>query len=293
MPYLRSLVVLASPFLAGAAAVAATSPGVIKACYAISSGDVRIVASLTDCTKKEVPISWNVKGPKGVEGPEGPAGPRGHIGETGPAGPKGAPGAQGPAGPTGATGPAGPTGATGATGAVGATGATGPAGPAGPAGPTGATGATGPTGPAGAEGGQVWSSNFYLPATVTSSDSTNGILGPASGLGGLASQTVVDEVLPVPQNCTTGNFVVSQFGAAGTGTVNVYLGTATLADVTGNVVGGSEICTLTASNGAATSCTGTLALSLTQGEEIGILLADFSTIADFDNAHITTNFTCK
>jgi len=118
-------------------------------------------------------------------------------------------------------------------------------------------------------------------------------MGPASGLGGLASQTVVDEVLQVPENCTTGNFVVSQFGAAGTGTVNVFLGTATLADVTGNVVGGSEICTLTANSGAATSCTSSLAVALTQGEEIGILLAGFSAIADFDNVHVTTSFTCK
>jgi len=69
-------------------------------------------------------------------------------------------------GPTGATGPKG------ATGPVGPTGPTGSTGPTGPTGATAATGATGPTGPTGANGsngapgspGTVWRSGVGAPS---------------------------------------------------------------------------------------------------------------------------------
>jgi hypothetical protein len=65
--------------------------GVISACYAKATGDLRIVdATETSCRPGEAALSWNQQG---VAGPQGPAGP------AGPAGADGAPGATGQPGP--------------------------------------------------------------------------------------------------------------------------------------------------------------------------------------------------
>src|SRR4051794_13757564 len=98
--------------LAGAgvalAAVVVLSPpsgdGVINGCVGSSSGQLRIVPSVTDCHANENPLTWNVKGPPGQIGATGATGPTGPIGPTGATGADGPPGATGPAGPPGPPG---------------------------------------------------------------------------------------------------------------------------------------------------------------------------------------------
>src|SRR5262245_21538904 len=72
---------------------------VITACRHFPTGLLRVVDRPTQCRRREIPIVWNVQGPKGEPGPAGAAGPAGPAGATGPRG------ATGPAGPTGPSGP--------------------------------------------------------------------------------------------------------------------------------------------------------------------------------------------
>jgi len=103
--------------VAGAAALAlaggvayATIPSnnVIDTCYQRSGGALRVIdGTVTNCSKNETALAWNVQGPKGDKGdtgdtgPQGPPGPQGVPGPAGPQGPQGPPGPQGPAGPAG------------------------------------------------------------------------------------------------------------------------------------------------------------------------------------------------
>jgi hypothetical protein len=112
-------------------------------------------------TSHQAALEINLIGPQGAAGApgaNGAAGPAGASGPTGPVGVAGDTGPTGPSGPTGASGPSGPTGPVGATGpsgakgATGATGVAGAAGPSGPIGPQGAQGASGARGPSGASG---------------------------------------------------------------------------------------------------------------------------------------------
>ena len=127
------------------------SGGVFHGCYARSGGQLRLIDTSTDarCSKNEIPIDWNQRGPHGDPGPEGPAGP---TGPQGPKGDKGDAGPQGPAGPAGPAGPQGPQGPQGSQGPEGAKGDQGDVGPQGAPGPTGDPGPTGPSGPAGPQG---------------------------------------------------------------------------------------------------------------------------------------------
>ena len=103
---------------AGARVVHADIPqgGVVSACYAKSTGSVRVIdPATTTCKSSEIALSWSESGPQGSGGPTGPAGPAGATG------------------PTGAAGPTGPVGLTGAIGPIGATGADGLPGEPGPA----------------------------------------------------------------------------------------------------------------------------------------------------------------
>jgi hypothetical protein len=82
------------------------SDGTINGCYAEKNGSLRVVEPATACSKGELAISWNQKGPSGDAGPEGPPGPTGPKGETGDPGPSGPQGATGPEGPKGDPGTA-------------------------------------------------------------------------------------------------------------------------------------------------------------------------------------------
>lgn len=76
--------------------------GVIHGCYAKSGGSLRVIdASVTNCSKSETALDWNIQGQQGPQGPQG---------QQGATGPQGAPGPQGAAGPPGPAGPQGPSG---------------------------------------------------------------------------------------------------------------------------------------------------------------------------------------
>ena len=83
---------------AGLAAATAPSTGTLTACSLSSTGQLRLVNSASDCTKRETAVTWNTVGPVGATGPAGPAGPKGDTGAVGATGPTGATGATGPAG---------------------------------------------------------------------------------------------------------------------------------------------------------------------------------------------------
>jgi len=92
----------------GAAYATIPSNNVIDACYSKSGGALRVIdGTVTNCSKNETALAWNVQGPQGAQGPAGPQGP---VGPAGPQGPPGPEGSQGPAGPAGPQGPAGPAG---------------------------------------------------------------------------------------------------------------------------------------------------------------------------------------
>lgn len=120
---------LVTTALAGGIAVAAIPDdgGVINACYAKSSGALRVIdpAAGQICRAKELALTWSQTGPTGDPGPAGAPGPKGDPGVKGDPGSAGAPGTPGAKGEPGATGPPGPQGVP------------GPAGPAGPGGVSG------------------------------------------------------------------------------------------------------------------------------------------------------------
>jgi hypothetical protein len=71
------------------------SGGLIHGCAKTANGQLRIVASDTDCGSSETSLDWNQVGPAGPIGPSGPAGSTGASGATGPTGPAGSAGISG------------------------------------------------------------------------------------------------------------------------------------------------------------------------------------------------------
>jgi hypothetical protein len=259
------------------------------------------------------PGATGAQGPIGLTGPAGPmgaTGAQGPIGLTGATGAAGATGAQGPigltgpAGPMGATGAQGPIGLTGATGAAGATGAQGPIGLTGPAGPAGATGAagpmgpsgpTGPQGPVGATGGQVWSATGLLPASLTSLESTDGILAVPSGASNFTLDVAASSLL-VPQSCTASGFSVTVFhatGAPATGTFVVAVGTAS--QISGNSTGASGLSCVVTTNadGSPASCTSSAKQAFTAGQFVSIAALNFSSLPQFQGTRVAASFVCQ
>jgi hypothetical protein len=75
------------------------SNGVIHGCFGKSGGDVRVIDNtVTNCSKTESALTWNIQGAQGPQGVQGPAGPAGPQGVPGPTGPQGPAGPQGPSG---------------------------------------------------------------------------------------------------------------------------------------------------------------------------------------------------
>src|SRR5216683_3006622 len=93
---------LATLVLAGGVALATGGipgpGGVIFACFDKTNGNLRVVASLSECRNSELPLTFNQTGQQGPQGLTGPQGPRGFPG------PQGIQGIQGPTGPTGPQG---------------------------------------------------------------------------------------------------------------------------------------------------------------------------------------------
>ncbi len=128
---------MATLALAGGVALAAGGipgpGGVISACFNKTNGNLRVVASLSECRNSELPLQFN------------------QVGQPGPVGPQGPTGLTGAQGPTGLTGPQGLRGFTGAQGAQGIQGIQGIQGAVGPQGPQGIQGVPGLAGLAGYE----------------------------------------------------------------------------------------------------------------------------------------------
>ena len=230
---MKTLGCIALALLATAGAQQAKAVTVIHACAHNGTGDLRVVASSSECKSDEHFLSWDEKGPVGPAGPKGDAGASGPVGAAGPAG------AAGAAGPKGATGATGPQGAVGATGATGATGAQGPAGPAGAtgaagaqgvagtAGPAGPAGPTGPQGPAGAPG------TGAIPANLTAISDQLGTSGYAK------------ENLNFDATCMIGDLILSvnSYGGGGAaipadGRLLPIVGNTALFSTMGNKFGG-------------------------------------------------------
>jgi hypothetical protein len=101
--------------------ISAQSPQ-IRACVQQTSLQIRIPGPTESCKSSEVPLVWNIQGPKGDKGDKG---------DQGAAGSQGVPGAPGDPGVQGVQGVAGADGAAGPQGAPGPQGDPGPAGPKG------------------------------------------------------------------------------------------------------------------------------------------------------------------
>ena len=101
MRRLRPLVLPLCVLVVVAAGVSwATIPsnGVIHACYAASTGYLRVVDAGVACASGEQGLAWTASGARGLAGPQGAGGPVGPAGPQGPAGARGVPGVQGPVG---------------------------------------------------------------------------------------------------------------------------------------------------------------------------------------------------
>ena len=55
---------------------------IIHGCIGKRSKILRVVSGPSQCTKHEIPISWNEAGQQGEQGPPGPPGPKGDSGDT-------------------------------------------------------------------------------------------------------------------------------------------------------------------------------------------------------------------
>lgn len=183
--------------------------GVIHACYARSSGALRVSDSSV-CTSKETSLSWNTVGPAGLtwQG-QWSAGSSYHprdavvyqgssylavfasVGSVPPSANWMLLAAAGGTGLTGATGPAGPAGVAGPTGLTG---------PTGPTGPSGADGATGPAGPSGASAAFIARHDAFV--AVGTSATTVVTLDLPAGLYALFGKVVVTNNDSSPQSVT-------------------------------------------------------------------------------------------
>jgi hypothetical protein len=234
----------------------------------------------------------------GQIGPAGAAGPQGAVGPMGPSGPQGMQGLPGAPGPTGAPGPQGPQGAAGSVGPVGPQGEIGAAGPAGPEGvpglmgnpgPQGSTGLPGPPGPA---GGQVWASSFQLPGTE---DVASTFFSPVGISAAVNGSGLVQNAIPVPNDCTVSNFKVKVFGGiilgGGEDIMLVELESLTDSDLLGSPAFSSGTgCVIIPHTNHAATCTATETLAVKSSNSLVVTVANW---AAFTNAHVQVSFTCQ
>lgn len=86
------MLVLALILVAGIGLVWPSAAGAgnntIQACYQKENGQLRISSS-GQCRPSELPLSWNMQGPKGDKGDKGDPGEKGDKGDTGDTGPAG------------------------------------------------------------------------------------------------------------------------------------------------------------------------------------------------------------
>lgn len=130
---LVSLALAGGALLASAGVAVATgqligADNTINGCYRAAEddrkGELRLVSDPASCRSNELPIAWNVQGPKGdqgsqgIQGEPGPQGLQGPKGDQGPQGIQGQPGLDGIQGPTGEKGDKGDAGAAGSSAAM-------------------------------------------------------------------------------------------------------------------------------------------------------------------------------
>jgi hypothetical protein len=128
--------------------------------------------------------------------------------------------------------------------------------------------------------------------------STSAVLvGAASGAstaGVYGAPAIQAAILPVPSTCTVSNLSVTVFGAQNTSTASIDVGTSTAAQAeAGEITDTSLQCKVTANNGSPVSCTSTSSYSDSPGNYFSIVVFGFSSGPDFENARVTTNFTCE
>jgi hypothetical protein len=179
----------------------------------------------------------------------------------------------------------------------------GGAGPQGPPGPIGQNGTPGTPGTPGEQGqpgqqgpagGQVWSSNTVLPATI---DNPYELLASPSGVSSallVAGANLATVALPLPQSCTASNFSVTVLGASGTSELTVALGTSTAANLSLSNINALPLsCTATAAGGVPVTCTSASSAALSAPSYLSILITAASNPTAFANARILTSFVCQ
>jgi Collagen triple helix repeat (20 copies)/IPT/TIG domain len=185
-------------------------------------------------------------------------------------------------------GAVGPPGQVGAPGTPGAQGSPGTPGTPGAAGPTGPQGQTGPA------GGQVWSSNTVLPATI---GNPYELVASPSGVSSALLQTgsnLETVALPLPQSCTASNFSVTVLGAGGTSELTVSLGISSADNLAPSNINELLLsCPVTASNGAPVTCNVVGSVALTAPSYLSISIEAVSNPAALANARILTSFVCQ
>ncbi|MGC1463559.1 MAG: IPT/TIG domain-containing protein [Terracidiphilus sp.] len=182
----------------------------------------------------------------------------------------------------GGAGPPGPPGLPGTPGAPGAPGT------------PGTLGNTGPAGAQGPAGGQVWSSNTVLPATI---DNPYELVASPSGVSSAmiqAGSSLSALVLPLPQSCTASNFSVTVLGAGGTSQLEVALGSSSADNLAlGNINLLAISCLATAAGGGPVTCTSSNSFALTAPSYLSIFISAASDPTSFANARVLTSFVCK
>jgi hypothetical protein len=180
---------------------------------------------------------------------------------------------------------------------IGTTGPTGPQGPPGeqgPAGSQGPQGNPGSTGAAGPAGGQVWSSNSKLPASI---QDPYELVAPPSGVGSAllqAGSNLEAVALPLPQSCTASNFSVTVLGASGTSQLGVFLGASDAASLPLSDINKLPLgCSATASNGAVVTCTSAASAALAAPTNLSIYISAGEDPTAFQNATVLTSFICQ
>jgi hypothetical protein len=183
---------------------------------------------------------------------------------------------------------------------LGVGGSPGPMGPPGPPGAPGAQGTPGTpgtqgaTGAQGPAGGQVWSSNTVLPATI---DNPYELFASPSGVSSAllqAGSNLETVALPLPQSCTASNFSVTVLGAGGTSQLTVALGSSSAGNLAPSSIDTLELsCLVTAASGAVETCTSASTAALTAPSYLSIYITAGADPADFASARILTSFVCQ
>jgi hypothetical protein len=143
----------------------------------------------------------------------------------------------------------------------------------------------------------VWSANILLPASIPSYIGAiiAAPIGVSQGLNQDGTPAAfLQSLIPVPSSCTVSNFSASVYGAQNTSSLDIEIGSATPAQIADIGVSVSEMCTITANNGSAVSCTSNTQIPVTPAVPIFIYVnLGTATRADYEGATLLTSFQCQ